>query len=346
MRLKPKTVLFVSFSGKSFNDSPKVIYDAMCNDPKFDDYTFIWAFKDPENYSVDKRTKTIKIDTLKYLIIALGAEYWITNVNIERGLHFKKSYTKYVNTWHGIPIKKIGNHVKGRNDFNFYTVDLFVYSGDYELKVYQESFKLTRRNLRKIGLPRNDELINSTEAVKNSVRKELKIPEGKKIILFAPTWRDDSNDIVLMNFDKWKTRLGKDYILLVKMHGLNKVVDISNNDFVMDVSYYENTARLLQVVDVLITDYSSILFDYGLLKRPVLIYATDFDKYNKERGVYFDLRDTNLIICESDDALLKEVESLDYEKQSQVVCDFIKQFVEVTDGNATESILTEIFGGK
>ena len=141
VRLKPKTILFISYSGKSFNDSPKDIYDAMVNDPFFADYTFIWAFKDVDKYELGAHTIKVKVDTLSYLLIALSAQYWVTNVNIERGLHFKKHYTKYINTWHGIPMKYVGNHVQGRSDFNFYTVDVFTYSGDYEYKIYKEAFK-------------------------------------------------------------------------------------------------------------------------------------------------------------------------------------------------------------
>src|SRR5699024_696515 len=144
----PKTILFVSYMGKNFNDSPKMIYDSLIADPYFNEYTFIWAFNEPEKYNLsDKNTKKVKMDSYEYLLTALKAEYWITNVNIERGLHFKKKYTKSINTWHGIPLKKVGNDVKGRNDFDFSNTNLFCYSSDYEYDIYRKAFNLTNENL-------------------------------------------------------------------------------------------------------------------------------------------------------------------------------------------------------
>src|SRR5690554_6351602 len=169
------TILFVSYMGKNFNDSPKMIYDALLNDETFNGFTFIWAFTDPNKFAVGKSTRTVKMDSLKYLITALKAEFWVTNVNIERGLHFKKSYTTYINTWHGIPLKKIGNDVKGRSDFDFSTVDLFCYSGDFEHPIYKTAFKLSDRNLCKFGMPRNDMVLKNEVSVREMVRKKYNV---------------------------------------------------------------------------------------------------------------------------------------------------------------------------
>ena len=105
---------------------------------------------------------------------------------------------------------------------------------------------------------------------------------------------------------------------MIKMHGLSERINISVGDFVMDVSDYEDTSKLLLAVDVLITDYSSIMFDFGLLKRPILLYMQDYDKYKKERGLYFDVEDTQLSYSTSSDALLAAIESLNYEAQEKI----------------------------
>ena len=342
VRLKPKTILFISYSGKSFNDSPKDIYDAMVNDPFFADYTFIWAFKDVDKYELGAHTIKVKVDTLSYLLIALSAQYWVTNVNIERGLHFKKHYTKYINTWHGIPMKYVGNHVQGRSDFNFYTVDVFTYSGDYEYKIYKEAFKLEDRNLYKYGMPRNEILIKNDRTLRQEVLDALGIV-NKKVILYAPTWRDDERDLVLMDLKKFRDVLSSEYVFLIKMHGLSERINISVGDFVMDVSDYEDTSKLLLAVDVLITDYSSIMFDFGLLKRPILLYMQDYDKYKKERGLYFDVEDTQLSYSTSSDALLAAIESLNYEAQEKIVAKFTQRFIEVQEVGATASIINTVF---
>lgn len=342
VRMKPKTVLFISFSGKSFNDSPKDIYDAMIADPYFDDYTFIWAFRNPDKYVMDERTLKVKVDTFGYLLTALSAQYWVTNVNIERGLHFKKSYTKYINTWHGIPMKYVGNNVSGRSDFNFYTVDLFTYSGDYEYEIYKEAFKLDDSNLFKFGMPRNEILIENSSVNRDEVLNELGIVD-KKVILYAPTWREDESDLVLMDLGKFSEALADEYVFLIKMHGLSDRIEIDNGSFVYDVSDYEDTSKLLLAVDVLITDYSSIMFDFGLLNRPILLYMQDYDKYKKERGLYFDVKDTGLSFSTSSDSLLNAIKTLDFNEQALITESFTSRFIEVKEVGATASIIEKVF---
>ena len=110
-----KLILFNSFGGRKFNDSPKVLFEAMLNDPRFAGYKFVWAFEEPEKCKISG-AKSIKIDSPEYFKTALKAKVWISSVNIERGLHFKKRSTIYINTWHGAGTKLIGNACNGRKD--------------------------------------------------------------------------------------------------------------------------------------------------------------------------------------------------------------------------------------
>lgn len=337
-----KTILFVSFMGKNFNDSPKVIYDKLVDDPYFKDYTFIWAFKECEKFKIkNKNTHKVQMDSFEYLTVALRASYWITNVNIERGLHFKKKYTKSINTWHGIPLKKIGNDVAGRNDFDFSDTNLFCYSGDYEYEIYKRAFKLTDQNLYKIGMPRNERLLENHLKIDKKINKRFNI-DNKKIILYAPTWREDSNDLKLMDLTRWEKALSKEYVLLIKAHGLGKRWELSDSSFAIDVSDYEETSELLIAADILITDYSSIMFDYSLLERPIFIYMTDYDKYRKERGVYFDLRETELSIFEEDFSLLKHIQVYDGNDEKIKSHKFSEKFIEARDIESSQNIINLI----
>ncbi len=342
VRETPKTILFVSYMGKNFNDSPKAIYDKMVDDPYFKDYTFIWAFNDINQYDIkEENTQIVKMDSLTYLLTALRASYWITNVNIERGLHFKKSYTKSINTWHGVPLKKVGNDVAGRNDFDFSDTNLFCYSSEYEYTIYKQAFKLTDNNLYKLGMPRNDLIIQNDSVFKEKVRKKYQI-KNKKIILYAPTWRDDPEDLRLMDLQQWEQKLSKDYVLLIKMHGLAQKFDLTNNQFVLDVSDYEETSELIVAADILITDYSSIMFDFALLNKPVFIYTTDYEKYAEERGLYFDLKESGLSVFEDDAELLEYLQEYDQEKEMKMTEEFNREFIEVRTPDATEKIIALI----
>lgn len=342
IREDKNTILFVSYMGKNFNDSPKAIYDQMIEDPYFKDYTFVWAFNDVNKYNItEPNTRIVKMDSLNYLLTALRASYWITNVNIERGLHFKKDYTKSVNTWHGVPLKKVGNDVAGRNDFDFSDTNLFCYSSEYEYAIYKEAFKLGDANLYKVGMPRNDLILENDPEIKEKVRKKYQI-ENKKIILYAPTWRDDPEDLKLMDLKQWEEQLSEDYVLLVKVHGLAQKFNLTNNKFVLDVSDYEETSELIIAADILITDYSSIMFDFALLNKAVFIYTTDYEKYARERGLYFDLKQTGLSVFEKDTELLEYLRVYDEEKEKKITEEFNRKFIEVRRPDATEDIISLI----
>ncbi|MBQ6904254.1 MAG: CDP-glycerol glycerophosphotransferase family protein, partial [Lachnospiraceae bacterium] len=138
IRTDEKLILFNSYGGDRYDDSPQVLYEAIKKDDRFAGYHFVWAFCNPVKFNKEKypeiwnaQTKLVKIDSLSYFIAALKAKVWITNVNIERGLHFKKKKTIYLNTWHGTGPKKSGNAIAGRRDYDFSYVDIICVDGKH-----------------------------------------------------------------------------------------------------------------------------------------------------------------------------------------------------------------------
>lgn len=336
---KKKTVLFVSFMGKSFNDSPKYIFDKMIGDEYFKGFTFVWAFNDVDKFHYDDpRVKFVKMDSFEYFKTALSSELWITNVNIERGLKFKKKYTKYINTWHGIPLKKIGNDVEGRSDFNFSNIDYFSYSGDFEKEIYKRAFKLNDENMYPNGMPRNDIIIRNESNYREVIKNKYDI-KNKKIIMYAPTWRDNEEDLPILDINMWKEILGNEYILFVRSHGLTETLNIDSDDFVVDVSDYSETAELIIAADILITDYSSILFDFSLTEKPIYLLAPDYDKYSETRGVYFNLLDCGLNVYDNDSDLVNDIYNINLEDEKIKVAKFKEMYFYDGDGNATNKIV-------
>ena len=129
VKTNPKQVLFQSLKGKNYGDSPRVIFEAMKTDPFFKGYTYVWAFDKPDQFEAEG-AKKVRLNSLAYFLTALGSGIWIANVNIERGLQFKKRHTIYLNTWHGCgPLKKDGNSQGNRKDYNFSKTDI-VYALD------------------------------------------------------------------------------------------------------------------------------------------------------------------------------------------------------------------------
>ena len=125
-----KRVLFQSMIGKTYSDSPQILYEKMLNDEYFKDYKYVWAFDNPNKFELFK-AKKVKLNSLSYFIEALRCGIWITNVSIERGLKFNPRKTIYINTWHGVTLKFLGNAQKNRNDYDYRSVNCMLSSCEY-----------------------------------------------------------------------------------------------------------------------------------------------------------------------------------------------------------------------
>lgn len=345
-----KLVLFVSFMGKNFNDSPKELFDYMQSHPEYKKYHCVWAFEKPENFS---ELETVKIDTPAYFKTAFKAKYWITNTNIERSLKFKKREQVYLNTWHGIALKYIGNDCPGRKDYNFDTVDYLTVSGDYDEKVFKSAFNAKESSYLRCGMPRNEELWLADEESKLVMQKKLGIPKNKKVILYAPTWRDSTDGGKSyaikppIDFKKWEEELGDEYIVLFRAHHLtNKILGVQYNDFVWNMSDYPAVNDLMIAADILITDYSAIAFDFSVLCKPILCYAYDYDSYLAERGTYFSMDDKYPNkSCRTEAELLQRIKNMNYTEECLNTKKFRDAFVQYGE-DATKTCINAVFGGK
>ena len=344
-----RLILFNSFGGKKYDDSPKEIYEAMRSDDRFRGYKFVWAFHKPEQFDIPGAS-IIKTDNLKYFLTAIKATCWVTNSSIERGLSFKKRNTIYVNTWHGTPLKKMGNDQIASGRKLCYKFDLQCAQSEYEAKIFSKAFNIPLDKFLISGLPRNDILANITDSFSRQIKGKIGLPRDKKVILYAPTFReyerDEKHNCVLrppVDFNTWKRVLGEDFIVLLRLHYEVKkaLVDSIDGYFVRDVSDYPRLNDLMISSDLLVTDYSSIMFDYSILNKPIFIYAYDFDEYNKKRGMYFDVR-KDLPGEIEENKLLHLIKKYDDEDNIKKVAQFRKKYV-TAYGNATTDTLNAIY---
>lgn len=342
-----KLILFNSFGGRKFNDSPRILFEAMTKDSRFSGCRFVWAFESPEKYTIPG-AESIRIDSPAYFRTALKAGIWISSVNIERGLHFKKKGTYYLNTWHGAGTKKIGNACSGRKDYNFSAVDMMLVQSDFERDIFIRDFGCRPGAIRKIGFPRNDELFHITSEEKERMRKQFRIPEGKKVILYAPTWRDSKDGGLSYEFvppihmEKWKNALSDEYVMLFRMHTFTTQFEMTYDDFARDMSDYGNLNHVLAVTDVLITDYSTIVFDAAIAGIPFICFGFDYESYSRERGFYFDLRETYPGgVLEEEDEVIQRISEVAAGADSDLYSSFRERYIEA-GGSATEKILDEL----
>ncbi len=343
-----KSVIFSGHSRK-YNDSPRAIYEYMITKPEFSDYTFYWALDDV-NINIPGNAIKIVPDTPEYFRTALKCKYWITCVNIERSLRFKRKNCVYLNTWHGIPIKTVGNCAEGRNDYDFSYIDYFCISGDYEIPLYEKSFNVQTSHMIKTGLPRNDALYSTTDGEIIEIKKSLSLPMDKKILLYAPTWRDSKNGgrsysiKPPMDLKKWKEKLGKDYILLLRTHPYtNELLGVEFDDFVRDYTDYPNINDLLKIADILISDYSATIFDYSILERPIISFAYDCDEYSRERGFTMDIRKEIPGGIElTEDSVINRIMHMDFQREVAEVKKFKRKY-NAYGGQATEKCVKYLF---
>lgn len=336
-------ILFVSYGGRYFNDSPRCLYYAMKNDPRFGNYRLVWAFREPVLFpEVEDK---IKIDTLRYFIIAMKSKCWITNVYIERGLNFKSNYTFYLNTAHG-NLPKLGwTDVDAKTTFLPKMItqsDLFLVQCEFE----REIVKGIEDNAELIGFPKNDILANYTEDYRNGLRKQLNVPESKKVILYAPTFREGSlkdNDVPL-DLKKWESVLGNDYILWFRAHPVFacKVKVDKKTNFVVDMSGYPENTDLMIAADILISDYSGITTEFGIQEKPMFCYAYDYDDYNRTRGLYFDVRDALPGGHMNEDELINYIKNGDMNEIMAKVHEFRSKYIQAY-GHATEKCLDLVY---
>ena len=159
---KKNRIVFSSFGGRRYDDSPRCIYEAMLLDPRFKDYEFVWALGSPNDFIIPG-AKKVKCDSFAYYKVLLSASVWISNSGMERGLSFKPATIFNLDIWHGSAIKHIGKD-QGNTDLGKRIKeshnDIMLAQSKYDISIFSRVFNVPKENFRMIGLPRNDELVN------------------------------------------------------------------------------------------------------------------------------------------------------------------------------------------
>lgn len=348
--LDKKLVIFSAHSRK-YNDSPRTLYEHMINDPRYKGFKYVWALEDPESVQIPGPAEKVKSDTLEYFRTTLKAGYWITCVNIERSLHYKKKSCRYLNTWHGTPYKYIGNDVGNRKDYDFSNVDFWCYASQYEKEIFMRAFNVNESSLIPTGMPRNDELYRTSDEEMLSIKNRIGLPLDKRIILYAPTWRESTDHGATysikppINTKFWEEQLKDDFIVLFRTHGYtNKLLGVEFNDVIRDYSSYPSINDLLKVSDILISDYSATMTDFSILERPIVCFAYDYEQYKNERGLYIDFeKDMPSGVLRTEQDVLSHIKNMNYEMECKKTKEMIKNKISYYGGHATESCLEKLF---
>ncbi|VEF49606.1 CDP-glycerol:poly(glycerophosphate) glycerophosphotransferase [Bacillus freudenreichii] len=359
-----KLIVFESFLGKQYSDNPRAIYEYLKQ--HYPDYKMYW--------SVDKRKiqdlgnqpiNIVRRFSVKWLFLMARAKYWVTNCRLPLWVS-KPPQTVYVQTWHGTPLKRLGLdmdevHMPGTNTKKYKRNfakesakwDYLISPNSYSTEIFRQAFDFKKKVIES-GYPRNDFLIQSNNAVASAkIKNACGIPIDKKVILYAPTWRDNQYyskgrykfDLPL-DLDVIKEELGNEYIILLRLHYLvSENLDLSGmEDFVYDVSSYGDIRDLYLISDVLVTDYSSVFFDYANLKRPMVFFVHDIEEYRDQlRGFYFDFeKEAPGPLVRTTEGLIEEIRRI--EQNGFALCEnFYQKFCHLEKGKASEQVVKEIF---
>lgn len=374
IKIDDKTIIFSCFNGKTYTCSPKAIYEYMVNSDKYKDYNYIWGFKEYEKYQYlekNRNTKVIKQNSKLYYKSLAKSKYWIFNYKIPDYLYPKKKQV-FVQCWHGTPLKRLGfdlvhfdnklntiNGMKKRYKIEAKKFSYFISPSKYSTEKFISAWNLKEIGKENIiiekGYPRNDFLFNYTQKDVNKIKRQLGIENtNKKIILYAPTYRGDQHTSGVgytykeeVDFEKLKEKLQDRYIILFRPHYfIANVFDFERyKGFVINVADIDDINELYIISDILITDYSSVFFDYANLKRPMIFHMYDLEHYrDKSNGFYFDVeKELPGKITRTDDELIDEILRIGEDfVYSEKYKKFNDKFNYLDDGSATNRTVEQI----
>lgn len=308
--VQKRTVLFTSFKGRSYSDSPRYISEAL--HALRPDIDIVWQLANPAD--APEYVRVVKPRSPGALTALATARCFVDNFN--RPFYLEKYPGQlYVQTWHGDRgFKKVMYDMEDGLAYpDGALMDLGVSGSRFGTEVYRTAFRYHGEVLQ-CGMPRNDMLVKGDPALAAKVRERLGIV-GKKVMLYAPTFRDaTAGKAQAAGFDLAKAlaALGEGWVCLVRAHDLNRGIAAAPADGVVDVTAYPEMAELLLVADLLVTDYSSSAGDFALTGRPFILYQPDLDEFmGSDREMYFDIRKSPYLRAEDEAALLALLSGVD-----------------------------------
>ncbi len=370
MPIKPKTVLFECFLGQSYGDQPKYIYEEMLRRKMDKEYTLIWAFrKNKMDLTVPGNCKKVAYLSLRYLWTVMRCE---TIVNNSRFPYFLVTNPKsvFLQTWHGTPLKRLGldqDEVHMPNTTTEkYKANIVRSSAQWDYMLSQNrfsserfcsAFALKAEKIWELGYPRNDILSLpqvQKDQIVSRVKQTLGIAKNKRVVMYAPTFRDNDtkqakyNHTFPFDLNDFAASLGEDTVLLLRLHYLvsqtvGKELQAKN---IVDASAYPDITELYLAANMLITDYSSVMFDYAITGKPMLFFMYDLAAYRDVlRGFYFDLSELPGPMTEQYEemvTLCKDPASFQHEYAKKYL-KFREKFNYLDDGKASARTVDKLF---
>ena len=291
-----KIVMFEAYWGGQYSCNPRALYEYI--DANHPEYTCVCSLAD-ERTPINGRGIRVRRGSAEYYRYLATAKYLVNNVNFENGYR-KRPEQIEIQTMHGTPLKTIGLDVK--EEFRTADQQIKYIKKNRRWNYLIAQGKFTEENAERwygfnkkvlcTGYPRTDELFRITDEEKVRLKGKLGIPQNRKVILYAPTFRKAGTFDMPLNLELLKKELSDEYVLLIRLHHfVTEAYKVpADGDFIFDAGKYDSITDLYKIADILITDYSSVMFDFALTGKPMVFFAYDLEEYvSQTRGVYFDI---------------------------------------------------------
>ncbi|MBU6114987.1 CDP-glycerol glycerophosphotransferase family protein [Mammaliicoccus lentus] len=369
-RVNENYILYQSRDGKSMTDSPFAIFLYLLNNKKYTNLTHVWVVNSKEKikefsalYNKYKNVVFVLKESDKYLKYLTKSKYLINNSTFP-AYFTKKEKQIYINTWHGTPLKYMGldvaDNLLGTQNIikNFLSTDIIVSPNEYTTSIFNKAFRLDgihNGEIVEIGYPRIDLTLNADiNEIKNRLSYQQVFVDEKKVLLYAPTWRghdvNNPEDSIEKIYETVKSlKNSSDYQVLLKVHPFVYKIALEHKEllpYLIPDSF--DTNEILSIVDVLVTDYSSIFFDYLVTDKPIIFYSDDYEEYKNDRGFYISPKDLPGPSAHDLDSLLEYISNIESLRSKYKVNydKFKEKYVPYEDGKVTEKLANIIFNYK
>lgn len=341
-----------------FGDNAKYVAEELVrrkkNHPNLD---IIFIANHPKSAYPLEGITVLKTNTPKAIFALATARVWVDNNRKESYIRKRKGQF-YIQTWHGgIALKKIEKDYKEKLGKKYVSnakrdsamTDLYISNSSFCTNMYRKSFWY-KGEILECGSPRNDILLKPQEAVNKEVRKRLDIKDGRKIAIYAPTYREGVNNTKPYELDfetllkTLEDKFGGNWVIAVRFHPLVSAQSsfIRYNNKVINATHYRDIYELMSAGDLLITDYSNLMFEFSFMKKPVFLYASDAEEYQRERGFYFEYNSLPYMKALTGIELIENIKSFDNEKYQENVDAFLNKMTIFENGNASKCVADRI----
>ena len=353
--IKKNKIVFVSYYGNDYGDNGKYIVEELKR--RNDNVEIVWILKKEliQNNKLPENVRPVAYRSVKSVFELQTAAVWIDNARKTYGI--KRKNQIYIQTWHGmVALKRIEKDAEAALSSKYVRnakrdskmADVILSGCDFFTKLCKNAFWY-KGEILKCGSPRLDVLFHQTEEKNKNVKNILGIDENKKVVLYAPTFRSNKNtECYIQNYEKLisvlEEKTGEGWVFLVRLHpNVSKMTGfVSYSEKVINVTDYPDLYELIPLSDIVISDYSSLMFDSALILKPVFLYTTDISEYIADRNFYFDIEKLPFPLAHSMQELLENIVNFDEQRYRENVKRFNGDVGYYENGTAAATVVDRI----